>query len=239
MQPDGRLTSRRRVLVFALIIIVLPLLTLAAFHAASTMVVSNAPLFRFENGAPSNGLNQSAVGTRLENYTGSNISVATINLNTFPSMNLPTVSPDVVIAIILVVFAIVTFGVVRNLRYSRRLVLGFDAEEQMEERAAVAKVLDDAVDKLKLGGEYRMTVLQCYRLISEILEKKSKVQGSTLTAREFKDLVSKRLGLDSPHLSQATDLFEVARYSQHEVTEDEAKRAIDCLSNLSNSIKEA
>lgn len=217
----------------------LPILILAAFHGASTIVVSNAPLFRFENGAPSNGLNQSNIGARNENYTGSNISATSMNLNPLPSLNLPTVSPDEVIAMILVVFAVVTFGVVRNLRYSRRVVLGFEAEEQMKERAAVAKVLDDAVDKLRLGGEYRMTVLQCYRLISEILEKKSSIQGSTLTAREFKELVSKRLGLDNPHLSEATELFEVARYSEHEITEEEAKRAIECLSSLSDSIKEA
>jgi len=153
------------------------------------------------------------------------------------SFDLPNIPESIVVGIIVLLFAIVSFGIFRNLRSSTRLVLGFNPEEDLKEREEVAKVLDDAVSKLEMGGEYQRTVLECYRQITEILEKKSAITGKTLTAREFKEMVSGRLGIDTPYLAEATELFELARYSEREITEDQAKAAIHCLSNLSNIIK--
>ena len=50
-----------------------------------------------------------------------------------------------------------------------------------------------------------------------MLEKRSTIEGRTLTAREFRGLVSKALELNStPYLDQVTELFEKARYSENE-----------------------
>ena len=78
-----------------------------------------------------------------------------------------------------------------------------------------------------------------YKLIAELLEERSDVDGKVLTAREFKKRVSEKLKIDSPYLAQVTELFEVARYSvQEEITVEQAQQAAICLSNLSAPLKE-
>ncbi len=116
---------------------------------------------------------------------------------------------------------------------------GFDSDELEKQRNEVANILDQTVSDLRRGGEYRQTVLECYRKICEILESRSKIDGSLLTAREFEAAVSTRLKLNSPYLTQITSIFEDARYSVHEISEQEADTAIDCLTHLSSALRES
>jgi hypothetical protein len=108
-----------------------------------------------------------------------------------------------------------------------------------EKRREVAEILDEAASELVLGADYRDTVLRCYRLICEVLERESKISGRKLTAREFTVKVSEQLGLGSAYLPRATELFELARYSDLEITRSQALEAADCLSNLSASVRGA
>ncbi len=126
----------------------------------------------------------------------------------------------------------------RGWRRGTRRVSPFEETEFQRERLVLASILDGAAAKLSSGSGYRETVLQCYNLISQILEEKSAIDGRTLTAREFRRDVSEILRLESPYLSRVTDLFEVARYSQEEITKEEALAASDCFSNLATLLKE-
>ncbi|MHB8567148.1 MAG: DUF4129 domain-containing protein [Nitrososphaerales archaeon] len=235
---ENKSFTRQKITAFALSILVFPLLVLVAFHSSSSIVVSTSPLFHFANKGQNGNLGLSQPSPGVENVSLSNGSLISPNsFNPNASFNLPNIPESLVVGIIVVLFIVVAFSIVRNLRASNKLLLGFNADDELKERAEVAQVLDDTVSKLKAGGEYRETVLECYRLISGILEKKSTVAGRTLTAREFKEIVSSRLALDTPYLSQATELFELARYSEKEITEKEAAVAIESLSNLSKIIK--
>ena len=100
----------------------------------------------------------------------------------------------------------------------------------------VVAALDDALSQLGRGGDYRETILECYKRISRIIETKGAFDGSASTPREFRKIASERLELHSYYFSEMTDLFELARYSQHAITEDEALSAITCFSNLKTEL---
>ena len=129
---------------------------------------------------------------------------------------------------------------VRRIQVKRIRTSPFDEKEEdviVEERHEVAAILDAAAARLTMNSGYRETVLRCYKMISEVLEKRSAVDGRVLTAREFEKDVSEKLKFDSPELSKATGLFEVARYSTDEITKQQAQEASECFSNLSSSLK--
>ena len=127
--------------------------------------------------------------------------------------------------VIVIVFLVVGLAIVRNVR-QQKIVAGFDDAKDFEtKRIEVANLLDDAVSELRRGNEYRMTVLECYRRISELLEAKSSIDGKPLSAREFEKTVSTILNLETPYLSQVTNIFEMTRYSRQEITKDDADLA--------------
>ena len=59
-----------------------------------------------------------------------------------------------------------------------------------------------------------------------------------MTPREFRQIVSQKLKFDSSYLGRVTSLFEIARYSQNEISQKEANDATECLSALSSELKE-
>jgi hypothetical protein len=223
----------------------MPLIIVIAFSASIHVTPAVSPLFSVGSAGPQSFGQSTTVTTVTLNST----LTVTIGTNhgtlqgpeTLQGLNfsLPPIPPSYIVALIVVLFAVVTFGIARNLRAPR--VTGFDVEEALEQekRAEVSQALDALISKLRQGGEYREAVLECYHKISSILEAKSKVAGTWMTAREFEKIASDRLGLhDNPYLSEATRLFEVARYSEHEVTKSEADSAVECLSNLSLILKQ-
>jgi hypothetical protein len=218
-------------------ILAFPIFVLFAYYSSLKVVASNAPLFKFFNpGSPNN----------LYITSTANYSQITIVLNTsaiqntqqFPNF-LPSISiPEAyIIGAIVIAFLIVGITVVRNVR-RQNSVSSFDAEDYLEkQRDQIAKLLDDTISELKHGDECRRTILECYRRISELLEAKSSINGKSLTAREFEKKVSTSLKLESPYLEQVTEIFEIARYSQKELSKADADAAIDSLSNLSIALR--
>ncbi len=226
----GRRTGRyRKLLIIALTLFVFPLLVTSAFFAGSNLKVSPLSYHFAFNGGGVQG---------IQNLTGSQPKVESPILPPFMTLSFPLL-PTVNLGEILFVVALVVIValLLRVRRFNIKRVRPFEETEFQEERLAVASILDNAAAKLNSGSEYRETVLQCYKLISQALEKKSALDGKPLTAREFRDKVSEILRFDSPYLSRATDLFELARYSQDEITREEALAASDCLSNLAALLK--
>jgi len=215
-----------------------PITVLFAFYSSLNVVATNAPLFNFINLGSPKGI----YVTTTANYTR-----ITVVLNTSAIQNsqqfssfLPTISiPGAyLVATIVIVFFIVGLAVVRNVR-RQNSVSGFEGTKDLEmQRIEIANVLDDAVSELRRGNEYRKTVLECYRRISELLEAKSSIDGRPLTAREFEKTVSTSLKLHTPYLSQVTDIFEIARYSRKEISKDDADFAIESLSKLSDVLRD-
>jgi hypothetical protein len=225
---------------FAIIVAILafPIIVLFAFYSSLNVVATNTPLFNFLNLGSSNGIYE----TITPNYNLTTVVLNTSEIqngqqfpNFFPSISIPGYY---LIVMIVIVFLLVGLAVVRNVR-RQNSVTGFDAGKDLEiQRIGVANVLDDAISELRRGNEYRLTVLECYRRIIELLEAKSSIDGKPLTAREFERTVSTSLKLNTPYLSQVTEIFELARYSRQEISRDEAELAIESLTKLSSVLRD-
>jgi hypothetical protein len=239
-QARGRFQVR--VAFIVAMILIFPLLVFVAYFATRNVLPELSQLkFAFPQSSAS-------ITTQTPSFNNTSLNQATSQL--FPSsspsslpylsslLNLPRID---LVEVLLIVTAVVAVLIVsRSLSTRRRPTTPFEDDEDLlaNKRREMAAILDAAAARLNAGSSYRETVIQCYKMIGELLEEKSDVDGRVLTAREFKTRVSERLKIDTPYLAQVTQLFEVARYSEQEITREQAQEAAACLSNLSAPLKE-
>jgi hypothetical protein len=221
-----------RIVATALSLIAFPILVAVGFYASQKLVPSLAK-FQFSLPTQQTSVATTEITIGRPDLNGSIPKVLNLSL---PNFSFVTYS-DILIAISAIVVVLVCiqgYRVITNRRTTRPVS---DIDEVIEERERVATILDEAVRKLNLGSNYRDTVLKCYKLITQTLEAKSSLDGRALTAGEFRDIIYRKLKFDSVHLARVTSLFEVARYSENEITEDNATEAIECLSSLSTELR--
>lgn len=225
------MASSRQVLFAAIAFFVFPFVAIIALFSAENITTTPLVLPPLTTTLSASFTNESITSPPTGGSGGLN----------FPTINFPYIHW---IEEILAVVAIVLLGIffarhitIVGLR-SRKADKGGEFADPLEERRkAVAAILESA--SVNLGRDstkFREIVLECYRLILELLEDKSAISGTNLTAREFKDLVSVALEFDSQRLLEATKLFELARYSLREITREQALEAADCLRELSNEL---
>jgi hypothetical protein len=214
-----------RNLILVLVLVVFPLLVITAFLSSLSALshlgnLPSLPMFGHDNFSLG-GFGTEPLGQTNNNSHGN------------PFWNLVPES----LAVLAVLF--VGYIVARAFRNrARELAFGAQADALVEKRRReVSEILDATAAKLMLGSDYRQAVLRCYKLIAEALEEDWKIDARALTAREFRESVSEKLELDSPYLSKATELFELARYSTEEIGRSQALEAAECLSNLSKSLR--
>jgi hypothetical protein len=231
-QSEG---SRVRAALIVVMILVFPLLVVAAYFATRNVLPEIGGLtFSLPQGGVQTGSARSINSTGLQEASG----------QLFPSLSVPS-SPNLssinlVEVLLILTLAVVALIVWRGFSTRRRRTTPFEDDGDLlaDRRRKMAAILDEAAARLNAGSSYRETVIQCYRLISELLEERSDVDGRVLTAREFKKRVSEKLKIETPYLDQVTELFEIARYSVQEITAEQARQAAVCFSNLSAPLKE-
>ena len=232
-KPGGRFPVR--VALILAVILIFPVLVVVAYFATRN-VLPDVGGFSF--GLPQGGL----PGAGVQSLNSTSLRVASEqlfpSLNVLPSQNLPAI--NLVEVLLIVMLTVVGLIVWRGLSTRRGRTAPFEDDGDLaDKRREMAAILDAAAAQINAGSSYRETVIQCYKLIAELLEEKSDVDGRVLTAREFKKRVSEKLKIDTPYLAQVTELFEVARYSVQDITREQAQQAALCLSNLSAPLKEA
>lgn len=134
----------------------------------------------------------------------------------------PSPLTSILVVAILACFVLMAAAAFIFLGKARKSISLGSGKDEIRREAAAA--LGRARDELAVGGDYRVAVLRCYRDMVKLLSKKGVRDQDHMTAREFEALASAELGLGE-ELRELTALFEEARYSSHEVAEDERERA--------------
>jgi hypothetical protein len=164
------------------------------------------------------------------------------NLPNFIYLSYEPVHPDIsrflIPLAVSLILACSTSGLLMFFRTHESSQVYLDPTKMSEEAHQVASVLDRTIYALKTGSDYRRAVIDCYRSLCAILESSGVSNDSTLTARELEALAVSRLGGSTKYLHEATFLFEKARYSADFVSEDEAKRSIECLEKLRDWVEQ-
>jgi hypothetical protein len=105
------------------------------------------------------------------------------------------------------------------------------------DREKFVTVLKSAARSLRGGGDYRMTIIECYRALCEALENHGVANGPAMTAREFERASLALLSIKSERLHKITLLFEKARYSAEEITEQEVQESRTEFESLESEIE--
>lgn len=113
-----------------------------------------------------------------------------------------------------------------------RRALSEEHESDTEVKEEAVEVLEHAIASLKQTKEYHETILQCYKSMCKVLSEAGLVISSTETAREFVESISAKLQVGRDAVRGLTFLFEEARYSDHQITEQKRIMAVNHLESL-------
>jgi Domain of unknown function (DUF4129) len=245
MEEKFRGNRNRRIITGLLAIAILPLLAITAFYSGTH--VTNVPggSIGFSN-VPAQSY---VVSTTTYYSTSSNSTITQTHIFTIQTITLPGILPvnlplgtiaagaELALVISMAVVLGLVFKALRSPSKTPKRVIA-KSQTVVVDRSQVADILDKTIQQIKSGLSYRDAVIECYRAISEILEDRTGVEGKTLTAREFENNVSTILRLESPYLHELTQLFELAKYSLQQITEDEANQAVRSLESLSRILRD-
>jgi hypothetical protein len=135
-------------------------------------------------------------------------------------------------AILALSFVILLGGL--SLALKTREVNPNDSELEMKMNAA--EVVRQAITGLRTAKAYHETILQCYKLMCKVLSGAGIDVEPAETAREFAESISTRLELGKDAVRGLTFLFEEARYSDHEISEEKRIMALNHLKSLEHTL---
>jgi hypothetical protein len=139
-------------------------------------------------------------------------------------------------ALVLVSFALLIGGLHQAYSWAREEYAPPTTETVRRE---ARMVVQRAARDLRLAGDYRETILNCYRQMCHVLS----LHGFQIrlhdTASEFSNSVSTKLGLGGDSVRYLTFLFEEARYSDHQIDNTKRAKALNQLESLEHLLGDA
>jgi hypothetical protein len=181
-------------------------------------------LFLFATYLHDHALNQNTQNPQQTALTPQNLNAGSGQPSVIFSAVPPPWLAPVVILVASILVVVIIFVAVRFLRRPPK-----STETSLEKLAQEAQ---SAIEALQLGGDFKITVIQCYREMSRIVrDTKGIERDRAMTAREFEDwLISK--GLPPESIRTLTRLFEQARYGSALESIHEVNLALSCLTNI-------
>jgi len=114
--------------------------------------------------------------------------------------------------------------------------LSKEGKSEYELRKSAVDAVQLAITALITAKEYREVILQCYRRMCTILADSGIVTKQSETAREFAVGISRKLQMSTGAVHGLTFLFEEARYSNHQMTDQKRAAALNHLQSLQQEL---
>lgn len=101
------------------------------------------------------------------------------------------------------------------------------------------KILEENVEELRMNYQKGSNpILELYRKVCDFLIKEGVEDAPHLTAREFEENVYKILNFKPRSFRELTLLFEEARYSNHEISQDKVDLAKELVEDIIKELEE-
>lgn len=110
-----------------------------------------------------------------------------------------------------------------------------DDEEEME--SEISSTVDRAITELHEGKDVESTILRCYQRMCLILEEEGVENEDFMTPREFEMIATKKLSVPTSEISNIRGVFELAKYSSHQLSEKKKNRVLKDLKSLKRGLK--
>jgi hypothetical protein len=141
------------------------------------------------------------------------------------------------IAVFSMIFLVTIFIFIRGVHMAVQNRGRFSEEEvEGETKRKSAEAVQQAILGLKTTKEYREIILQCYRRMCTILADSGILTSQSETAREFASSISSKLQMSAEAVRGLTFLFEEARYSDHQITDEKRTAALNHLQSLQQAL---
>jgi Domain of unknown function (DUF4129) len=98
--------------------------------------------------------------------------------------------------------------------------------------------VEDGLDELEAEPDPRRAVIGAYARMERSLARVGLPRRSSETALEYLERLLELVRLDNPAAARLTDLFQVAKFSNHEVDEAMKRRAIEALAAVRDDLRE-
>lgn len=151
-----------------------------------------------------------------------------------PLPEIPQEAPPWVNTVVIVLVTVLVVGIVVTI-----YIFIQRKRAQAKQDSALDRVADqaqNALRKIRSGGDFNSAILNCYYEMNRIVQEELKISRQrTMTARDFETYLINK-GLPQEPLQRLTALFERARYSGQLPDAEQEQTAIDALSNLVNTV---
>jgi hypothetical protein len=107
-----------------------------------------------------------------------------------------------------------------------------DYSDIEKDKQEVAQTIQRTIDALAGGSDTRAAVIRCYTDMCKVMAKHGVKEEEHLTPREFQKLALDNLPVPEEQMCALVDVFEEARYSNHELGADASARAQAALEGV-------
>ncbi len=171
-----------------------------------------------------------------EGYTSSNSTGGSGNY-TEPS-NVKPDGMDMAVSVMLAIgavagIAIAIFAISQITQLRTESLSGIDMEAMTEE---VGQTIQKAMDDMTSGTDVRSSIMRCYSDMCKLASKHGISDEEHLTPREFESMVGSRLPIEDEKLHDLILIFEEARYSDHDLSEEMRNKAIIALGSIKDDL---
>lgn len=86
-------------------------------------------------------------------------------------------------------------------------------------------------------GDPRSRIIACYQNMITVVSRLGAPVHPELTARELENEIRSTFAITGPATGELTQLFEEARYSLHDINDDDATKARSCLESIAAELQ--
>jgi len=116
---------------------------------------------------------------------------------------------------------IMFYALLRNVKHKEK-------EAVVESREA-KKYVEQAIYTVQLGDDVRSAILRAYKELENMIHALRQSEKKHYTPREFENFIVENFNVQIAPVKKLVALFETARYSPHEMKEEQRKEAIAAL----------
>jgi len=119
------------------------------------------------------------------------------------------------------------------------VIIGYVFYEINKRRAlkSMQTIIRKAADQLVAGNEYALVIFKAYRKLAATMKRYGYMRRESETFREFEDAIRNALPIDQAAMDDFIVVLEEARYSSHEMGEQDRDRAINALRRVQFSLE--
>ncbi len=130
--------------------------------------------------------------------------------------------------LIAAVFGIIIAVLVRTYRVEK---------EVTAPHRSIKEYVEEAIYQVKIGKDVRGAILAAYLEMEKLMREHGVEDKKYYTPREFKEFAIQQLEISKAPVDALTALFEVARYSRHEMSEKDRAAALNALEEIKNEVE--